>query len=273
MAKKLGRSELLTWINKTTESDYIRIEDLSDGVGFCQLIEAFFPGKITPEMNKVKLNAINELDHRHKNFCLLNVLLGKVQCFKQLDPVKMSKGIFSPNFEFLQYIYDFIFKTFNKITTKKRYKGLKRRIEILKAQQGNKAFRNITKFLPSHLITNELILQIERDKSYNPPSDSSSSSSGDETEDEELKNKLDKYKKFFRLLEEDLDEILKRNGQVEEEIDEIEEEKEYYLDKLKGIYKFLEGEMQGEEKEEKGEKGKICREIMQKIESVPEEFK
>ena len=35
-SKKLGRSELLNRINKTAGADYIRIEDLSDGVGFCQ---------------------------------------------------------------------------------------------------------------------------------------------------------------------------------------------------------------------------------------------
>ena len=59
-SKKLGRSELLNWVNKTVESDYIKIEDLSDGVGFCQIIDAFFKN-VSKDMNNLKLNAINEI--------------------------------------------------------------------------------------------------------------------------------------------------------------------------------------------------------------------
>ena len=36
-SKKLGRSELLSWLNKTVESEYLKVEDLSDGVGFCHI--------------------------------------------------------------------------------------------------------------------------------------------------------------------------------------------------------------------------------------------
>ncbi len=42
-AKKLGRNELLSWINSIVQSDYTKIENLSDGVGFCQLFDAFYP--------------------------------------------------------------------------------------------------------------------------------------------------------------------------------------------------------------------------------------
>ena len=162
-SKKLGRSELLTWVNKTVESDYIKIEDLSDGVGFCQIIDAFFKN-ISKEMNSLKLNAINEIELKQKNLCLLNTLLGKAGCIKHIDPNKLSKGLFSTNLEFLQFLFDFIYKTFGSSLPKKKYKGLKRRIEILKSQNGNKIFKNITKYLPSHLITNEVMLKIEKDK-------------------------------------------------------------------------------------------------------------
>lgn len=45
-AKVLGRLELLAWINFITMSDYPNIEQLSDGVAFCQLFDAFFPKTI-----------------------------------------------------------------------------------------------------------------------------------------------------------------------------------------------------------------------------------
>jgi RP/EB family microtubule-associated protein len=51
-AKKLGRHELLAWINTTTQSDYPKIENLSDGVAFCQVLDYYFPHNT--EMNKLK---------------------------------------------------------------------------------------------------------------------------------------------------------------------------------------------------------------------------
>jgi RP/EB family microtubule-associated protein len=45
-AKKMGRNELLSWLNKVTQSDYSKIENLSDGVGYCMVIDAFFENSI-----------------------------------------------------------------------------------------------------------------------------------------------------------------------------------------------------------------------------------
>lgn len=56
-ARKLGRHKLLSWINNITQSDYSKIENLSDGVGFCQILDAFYP-KIC-ELEKLK--SINNL--------------------------------------------------------------------------------------------------------------------------------------------------------------------------------------------------------------------
>ena len=75
----------------------------------------------------------------------------------------MSKGLFSLNLEFLQYLWDFLYKSFGSVVPKKKYYGLKRRLEILKSQ-GNKNFKNINKLLPPHLITNKLAFQINRNK-------------------------------------------------------------------------------------------------------------
>ena len=272
-SKKLGRSELLTWVNKTVESDYIKIEDLSDGVGFCQIIDAFFKN-ISKEMNSLKLNAINEIELKQKNLCLLNTLLGKAGCIKHIDPNKLSKGLFSTNLEFLQFLFDFIYKTFGSSLPKKKYRGLKRRIEIIKNQSGNKVFKNITKYLPSHLITNEVILQIEKDKFFNDDGSDSELSDNDEMvnyeEDSELQGKLDKYKLFFKLLEEDLIGYVNENKKLSDEIHEIEEEKEYYLGKLKNIYTFCENES----KNTQNIKTKnICTNIINRITSIPDDFK
>ena len=271
-SKKLGRSELLNWVNKTVESDYTKIEDLSDGVGFCQIIDAFFKN-VSRDMNNLKLNAINEIELKQKNLCLLNVLLGKAGCIKQIDPNKLSKGLFSINLEFLQYLFDFIYKKFGEVIPKKRYRGLKRRIEILKNQSGNKVFKNITRYLPTHLITNEVILQIEKDKFFNDEVSSSDLSESDDMgneEDSDLQGKLDKYNLFFKLLEEDLMGYVNGNKKLSEEIHEIEEEKDYYLGKLHNICTFCENES----KNTKNAKTKnICTNIINRITSIPDDFK
>lgn len=38
-ARSLGRLELLAWLNQTLETDYARVEDLGDGVAYCQLFD------------------------------------------------------------------------------------------------------------------------------------------------------------------------------------------------------------------------------------------
>ena len=272
-SKKLGRSELLNWVNKTVETDYIKIEDLSDGVGFCQIIDAFFKN-ISKEMNGLKLNAINEIELKHKNLCLLNSLLGKAGCIKHIDPNKLSKGLFSTNLEFLQFLFDFINKTFGSSIPKKRYKGLKRRIEILKSQQGNKIFKNITRYLPSHLITNEVILKIEKDKFFNE-SDSDSDYTNEEEipgyeENSELESKLGKYKLLFKLLEEDLIGYLDENKKLNEEMHDIEEEKDYFLGQLQNINIFCENESN---KSKNLKTKEHCTNIKNIIISIPHDFK
>jgi RP/EB family microtubule-associated protein len=51
-AKNLGRHELLSWVNSLTQSDYSKIENLSDGVAFCQIFDAFYENCV--DFNKLK---------------------------------------------------------------------------------------------------------------------------------------------------------------------------------------------------------------------------
>lgn len=51
-AKNLGRNELLAWVNSTVQSDYAKIENLSDGIAFCQLIDAFYSNSV--DLSKLK---------------------------------------------------------------------------------------------------------------------------------------------------------------------------------------------------------------------------
>ena len=285
-SKKLGRSELLSWLNKTVESEYLKVEDLSDGVGFCQIIEAFYKG-CTHELNTLKLNSINDNEQKQKNLSTFNVILGKAGCPRQIDPIKMSKGVFSLNLEFLQYLWDFLYKSFGSVVPKKKYNGLKRRLEILKSQ-GNKNLKNINKLLPPHLITNKLAFQINKNKDFtdllNDNDEQSNENNKDNSEDEnnindinsnnnnndELEQKLDKYNLFFKLLQEDLAKYINKNKFISNEISEAEEEKDYYLEKLQTIFDLCKEEAK---KAKTDNKKKICGDIMEIISNIPEDFK
>ena len=285
-SKKLGRSELLSWLNKTVESEYLKVEDLSDGVGFCQIIEAFYKG-CSHELNTLKLNSINDNEQKQKNLSTFNVILGKAGCPRQIDPIKMSKGVFSLNLEFLQYLWDFLYKSFGSVVPKKKYNGLKRRLEILKIQ-GNKKLKNINKLLPPHLITNKLAFQINKNKDFmdllNDNNDQTDENNKDNDDDEnnineinsnsnsndELDQKLDKYNLFFKLLQEDLAKFINRNKFISNEISDAEEEKDYYLEKLQTIFDLCKEE---KEKAKTDNKKKICEDIMNIISNIPEDFK
>ena len=294
-SKKLGRSELLSWLNKTVESEYLKVEDLSDGVGFCQILEAFFKN-ISHELNTLKLNSINDIEQKQKNLSTFNIILGKAGCPRQIDPIKMSKGIFSLNLEFLQYLFDFLYKTFGSVVPKKKYNGLKRRLEILK-NQGNKNLKNINKLMPQHLITNKLSFQllnknfdfvdmlndnnIENNNDINESKEKENindnsnkdnlyADDNDVNENDELDQKLDKYILFFKLLQEDLSKYIKINKEYNNDIKDAEEEKDYYLDKLQTIYDLC----KNQESNTKNENlKKICEDIMNIISKKPDDFK
>ena len=286
-SKKLGRSELLSWLNKTVESEYLKVEDLSDGVGFCQIIEAFYKG-CSHEINTLKLNSINDNEQKQKNLSTFNVILGKAGCPRQIDPIKMSKGLFSLNLEFLQYLWDFLYKSFGSVVPKKKYNGLKRRLEILKIQ-GNKNLKNINKLLPPHLITNKLAFQINKNKDFldllndnnieqlddnNKDNDEDENNINDfntnNNNNDELNQKLDKYNLFFKLLQEDLAKYINKNKFISNEISDAEEEKDYYLEKLQTIFDLCKEE---EKKAKTENKKKICGDIMEIISNVPDDFK
>jgi hypothetical protein len=55
-AKELGRIELLAWINTVSMAEYQNINNLSDGVAFNHIIDAFYPNKVDFSKIKCKKN-------------------------------------------------------------------------------------------------------------------------------------------------------------------------------------------------------------------------
>lgn len=84
-------------------------------------------------------NSKNQEDWE-KNFQLLNEALQKIKSLKQIDPVKMVQSKFVTNFEFLQFLYDFIIK--NNSNSSVKYNAFERRVEAIKHQTGSSSDLN-----------------------------------------------------------------------------------------------------------------------------------
>ncbi len=57
-ARNLGRLELLAWLNEMVETDYPKVEMCSDGVAYCQVLDAIHPN--TVHLQKVNFYAKNK---------------------------------------------------------------------------------------------------------------------------------------------------------------------------------------------------------------------
>ena len=55
--KAPGRSELVAWVNSFLETDYTRVEELQDGIAYCQIFDAIYPGKVP--LRKLNFDASN----------------------------------------------------------------------------------------------------------------------------------------------------------------------------------------------------------------------
>ncbi len=119
---------------------------------------------------------------------------------------------------------------------------------------------DIKKYLPSHLIPNEYILKMEKEKYY-----------GSETKNDiTISNSSNKYTEYINLLQEDLRKSMDNNLSLSNEISEVEEERQYYLGKLIKVINFCDDIKQ----ENIDSDTKLYLDnILQIIKHIPEDFK
>ena len=98
---------------------------------------------------------------------------------------------------------------------------------------------------PTHLIPNDLILKMEKQKFYGEEkknnimtinTNNDMSIDANSTTINPIIHKIEKYKDFFFILKEDLKKNLDKNVQIAREIQEVEEERNYYLEKIKEVH-------------------------------------
>jgi hypothetical protein len=191
----------------------------------------------------------------------------------------MSKGKFTQNFEFLQFAYDYIAKNCGEQSAK--YKAYDKRLEIIKSQFGS-IKTDIKKYLPTHLIPNDLILKMDKQKFFGSESTNNLPKLSSEEESESINDNvnplppkiaamMDKYKDFFEILKDDLRKRMDRNLSLSQEIGEIEEERQYYLDKIKTALHYCQKKIS--QNKIKPDSSTMLQNIEKIITHQPEDFK
>lgn len=100
----LSRHEMLNWVNDSLQSEYKKIEELSNGAAYAQLMDLLFPG--TVPLKKVKFRT--NLEHEYiTNFKFVQGAFKKVGCDKEIPVNRLVKSRFQDNFEFLQWFKKF----------------------------------------------------------------------------------------------------------------------------------------------------------------------
>jgi hypothetical protein len=103
--RALGRWELLSWLNDFLCLDQSKVEECADGVAFCQLLDAVFPGKIP--LHKLVWDA-RGTDDRMKNLRILEKVMRECSMSKPIQAEKIASGSFPENLALLQFLHTFI---------------------------------------------------------------------------------------------------------------------------------------------------------------------
>ncbi|ALC49892.1 CG15306, partial [Drosophila busckii] len=102
--KNISRTELLAWVNKTMQSQFLKVEELCTGAAYCQFMDMLFPYSIS--MKRIKFSANQEFEYIH-NFKLLQLSFSKMGVKKNVAVERLIKGHYLDNFEFLQWFHKF----------------------------------------------------------------------------------------------------------------------------------------------------------------------
>ncbi|KAG7375435.1 hypothetical protein PHYPSEUDO_001234 [Phytophthora pseudosyringae] len=122
----IGRLELLAWLNEFLETDYTKIEHLADGIAYCQIFDALYPGKV--KLQKLNFHARTEMEYE-RNLKILRRTFQLCDIRKEIPIRKLVQGIFQEHFEFLHWVHDYVHRTCPDAV--RSYHGFKRRQEAV----------------------------------------------------------------------------------------------------------------------------------------------
>ncbi|OHS98459.1 Microtubule-associated protein RP/EB family member 1 [Tritrichomonas foetus] len=104
----VGRGELLEWVNNLCKTNYTKVEELSNGAAFCQIIDCIHPG--TVNLGRVNYNATQPFE-MSQNYKILQDAFNKNHISQFIDIVTLTKGKYMAALEMFQWIHGYYQQT------------------------------------------------------------------------------------------------------------------------------------------------------------------
>uniref|UniRef100_A0AAQ5YWD6 DNA (cytosine-5-)-methyltransferase n=1 Tax=Amphiprion ocellaris TaxID=80972 RepID=A0AAQ5YWD6_AMPOC len=96
-----NHNELLAWLNETLETSFTKVEQLSTGAAYCQLMDWLFPGSL--DFSSVQFQSDDiELASVH-NLSLLKTAFSKIGVNKYVPSIALMRWGFTVSLDFLQW--------------------------------------------------------------------------------------------------------------------------------------------------------------------------
>ena len=125
------REQLLSWLNGFLQTDYAKIDDLGDGIGYLLVLDAIFPGQVP--LRKANFAPASDRE-RERNLTLVQEVLDKQHVRRDVAVARMAAERFTENLDFLQWLYGFLNKHYPDAP--RTYRAVERRKEVMDAQRG-----------------------------------------------------------------------------------------------------------------------------------------
>ncbi|CAM9428051.1 unnamed protein product [Choristocarpus tenellus] len=100
--------EVLGWINQVAETDYHKIEHLCDGIAYCHVLDALFPGKVPLE--RLDFNARSRGDFA-RNLRIFQAAVSSCGQHVEVSVDSLSAGKYKDNLELSQWCYQLVSRT------------------------------------------------------------------------------------------------------------------------------------------------------------------
>lgn len=172
----------------------------------------------------------------------------KLQIRRAIDPEKLARAKFADNMEWIQWLYTYF--QANQSSVQRGYQPYKQRLQALKRQRRPESSLN------SHLIPNDMQLHADSQsdtdtqrKSYAPPNELHS-------------KRLQQLQDLVASLESELTNQITNYRLLQEDIGQVLEERNFYFDKLQQIEQMCEEEANPTE----------TYELLEILAETPEEF-
>jgi RP/EB family microtubule-associated protein len=110
----VGRTELLDWVNELLGLSYLKIEEMSNGAAFCQVIDAVHPGSVA--LGRVNFAAVTEAE-MIENYKILQDAFSRNGITQHIDVATLIKGRYMAALEMCQWIHSYFEQEFTGPTS------------------------------------------------------------------------------------------------------------------------------------------------------------